>query len=182
MRVAHALLLSFPVVALSVLAPACLREGQPVVAPVELVDIGDAGPSPALAVIVPSAPRGGCSARLRASPIATKDGCTLDERISKGDGILHFPCSGTGELEAVFGEHRFRGTVAGDELHLVLKTELDWDDGCHWETEQAIRGSWRPDGGAAKLVWTYKEHPVRGTSCFGSCTARAVIELDEVTH
>jgi hypothetical protein len=184
MRAAHALLfLGSAAAALVLAAPACVRQGAPVVAPVEIADVGDAGPARPLVVVAPpAAPQGRCTARLRASPIKTNAGCTLDERISKGDGVLLFPCSGSGELEAIFGEHHFRGVVTGDSLHLRLTTELDWDDGCHWETQQSIRGEWRREGPRPKLLWTYEEHPVQGTACFGACKARADIELDELTQ
>lgn len=182
MRLAHALLFFALPVAASLTATACARQGPPVLAPVETAEIGDAGATAALTIAPPLPSRDQCSARLRAAPIKTNEGCTLDERISKGNGVLVFPCSGAGEVEAVFGEHRFRGTVNGSNVQLQLTTELDWDDGCHWETQQAIRGEWRREGKHPKLVWTYEEHPVSGTGCFQACKAKADIEVDELTQ
>jgi hypothetical protein len=182
-----------PVVALGLLplgAAACVREGAVVVAPVDVAEVGDAGAARPLVVVAapPSASaREACTARLRAGTIRTGDGCSLDERISKSEGLLVFPCSGPGEIEAVFGEHRFRGSSAGGSaaVRLALTTELDWDDGCHWETQQSIRGelpSRERDGARRpKLVWTYEEHVASGSGCFGSCTARAEIEIDAPT-
>lgn len=187
MRRAHALLFVSAVAGLVATTAACVREGPPVVAAVDIAEVGDAGATP---IVIASPPPAGsrtqCTARLRAMPIKTNEGCTLDERISKGSGTLVFPCSGEGEFEAVFGEHRFRGTASNGTLHLTLRTELDWDDGCHWETQQALRGTWSPPGRdasrAPKLVWTYEEHAVSGTGCFASCKARADVELDELTQ
>lgn len=185
MRAAH--LLSFEVAGLAVVtlalmvsAIACVREGAPVVAPLE-IDTGDAGPTAALVIVPAPVPvqREQCTARLRAAPISTGAGCTLDERISHGNGALVYPCTGDGPVEAVFGEHRFVGKMTDTDLVLALTTELDWDDGCHWETQQGIRGKLRRQG-KPKLLWSYTESPVRGSSCFGSCKATAEIEVDEL--
>lgn len=197
---ARAALAALAALALSAVAPACVREGAPVVAPVETTDAngnGDAGAVVPLTVLAspPAASRDQCTARLRAAPIKTNAGCTLDERISKGNGVLVYPCSGGGDFEAIFGEHHFRGTLTGTSgstssttangnggtLSLLLTTELDWDDGCHWETQQSIRGEWHREGKHPKLVWSYDERPVQGTGCFASCKARADIEVDELT-
>jgi hypothetical protein len=193
MRAAHVVLFLSVTAGLALTAPACVRQGPPVVAPVDTAEVGDAAPVVPLTVgAMPPPGRDQCTARLRAAPIKTNEGCQLDERISKNNGVLVFPCSGTGELEAVFGEHHFRGTISAGgapastagsgTLQLTLDTELDWDDGCHWETQQAIRGEWRREGKHPKLVWTYDEHPVRGTGCFGACKARADIEIDELAQ
>jgi hypothetical protein len=188
MRVPHALLVfttAATAAATGAIAstPGCVRQGGPVVAAVETAEIGDAGVGTPLDV-APSRPgRDQCTARLRPMPIKTNDGCTLDERLSKNTGVLLYPCSGAGELEAVFGEHHFRGTLADGKVQLALTTELDWDDGCHWETQQSINGELRREGSAStKLIWSYDERPLQGTSCFGSCKARAEIEVDELAH
>jgi hypothetical protein len=113
-----------------------------------------------------------------ASKIRTPSNCQLDERLTRGPGTLTFPCSGEdGEAEGVFGEHHFVGTIASGTLSLDLTTELDWDDGCHWETRQGIRGDFR-EGKRSKLSWTYSERPVAGTKCAGSCKAQADIEIE----
>jgi hypothetical protein len=168
------------------LAPAlaCMREGAAVVAPVEVtIENGDAGAAPLVVSAPPPAARDRCTARLRAAAIKTKEGCTLDERISQGNGTLLYPCSGDGPVEAIFGEHRFQGRVSEGALTLALTTELDWQDGCHWETKQAIRGELKREAGThPKLLWTYSEAPVTGTSCFGSCRATAEIEPDELSR
>jgi len=186
MRAAHsALLLTLTTLAgalASVATTACVREGAAVVAPVDVtIERADGGASAPLVVSAPPPmQRDRCSARLRASPIKTKEGCTLDERISYGNGTLLYPCSGDGPVEAVFGEHRFQGRLTDSTVALALTTELDWEDGCHWETKQAIRGDLKREPGKhPKLVWTYSEAPVTGTGCFGSCRATADIEADE---
>ena len=165
-------------------ALACVRDGAPPVAPVvvEVARMGDAGLTPIpLAPAPPLATRERCSARLTAGAIKTGAGCTLDERLSGGEGLLLFPCSGTGAVEAVFGEHRFQGRLTETTVTLALTTELDWEDGCHWETKQAIRGELKRERGThPKLVWTYSEAPVTGTSCFGSCRATADIDADDL--
>ncbi len=193
MRAAHALL-AVPVtvvaaIATGALATACAREGAPVLAPVEVtIENGDGGAMP-LVISGPSSPaidREHCTAVLRSATIKTNPGCTLDERISHGNGTLHYPCNGDGPVEAVFGEHHFLGNITETSVALTLGTELDWEDGCHWETKQAILGSnWKREGNApttAKrrlphLIWSYSEAPVTGTNCYGSCTATADIEV-----
>ena len=185
MRAPHpALRLSMVIALLLASTPACVREGPTVMAPVEAIDIADGGAKPPLVVNAPppTPQHTGCSARLRASPIKTKEGCTLDERISQGAGTLLYPCSGDGPVEAIFGEHRFQGSLTATVLALALTTEIDWEDSCHWETKQAIRGELKREPGKhPKLVWSYSEAPVTGTSCFGSCRATAEIEADELS-
>ena len=82
----------------------------------------------------------------------------------------------------MFAEHRFQGKLSGSTLDLTLTTELDWEDHCHWETQQRIRGPWKLDTKThPRLVWSYSEAPVQGTGCFGACVARAEIEVDQVS-
>jgi hypothetical protein len=178
--------------ALGLALAACVREGPPPVAAVELAisDLPEGGTALPLAAPPPARADHRCTARLHALPIKTGSGCTLDERISRGTGTLLYPCSGDGPVEAVFGEHRFEGAVYAGLMMLTLTTELDWEDGCHWETRQGLRSSWRRDGGRErdadeapsthpKLAWTYTERPVIGTGCYGSCKATADIEVFE---
>jgi hypothetical protein len=171
---------------------ACVREGPPPVAAVEVAigDLPEGGTSAPLAAPPPARADHRCTARLHALPIKTGSGCTLDERISRGTGTLVYPCAGDGPVEAVFGEHRFEGSINGGAMVLALTTELDWEDGCHWETRQGLRSSWRRDRdrdrdadeaptSRPKLAWTYTERPVIGTGCYGSCKATADIEVFE---
>jgi hypothetical protein len=167
-------------IVLSAAAAACTREGAPPVAPVEVAvaDLGDAG-----VMQIPIAPpspstRERCTARLTPATIQTGSGCTLDERLSKGAGLLLYPCSGTGVVEAVFGEHRFDGSMNDGSMILNLTTEIDWEDGCHWQTKQRIRGELHGEGKNAKLAWTYSEGPVSGSGCYGSCKATADIDVE----
>lgn len=169
----------------AVAAVGCVREGAPPVAPVEPVnaDLGDGGATQIpIASTSPPTARDRCSARLDADTIKTGAGCTLDERLSKGSGLLLYPCSGTGVVEALFGEHRFDGTMNEGALQLGLTTEIDWEDGCHWQTKQRIRGTLqRSEGKNAKLAWTYTEAPVTGTGCYGSCKASTDIDVEMAT-
>jgi hypothetical protein len=180
MRAAHRLPIA-SIVSIAALAVACTRQGPAVVAPVETAEIGDGGP--VVPLVITAAPpaardRERCTARLRSSIIKTNAGCTLDERISHGNGTLLYPCIGDGPIEAIFGEHRFTGKITDSTMVLVLGTELDWEDGCHWETKQTLLGDWKRDSKKrAKLAWSYSEAPVSGTGCFGSCTATADVEI-----
>jgi hypothetical protein len=184
MRAAHFLSLTAFATALAVLAAtasACVREGAAVVAPVEVtIDNGDGGPAMPLVIAPPPAvhEHDRCTARLKAATIKTNPDCTLDERLSHGNGTLLYPCAGDGPVEAIFAEHRFTGKITGSALVLGLGTELDWQDGCHWETKQVLLGEWKRDAKKKpKLSWSYSEAPVSGTGCLGSCTATADIEI-----
>jgi hypothetical protein len=171
----------------------CMREGAPPVAPVESTsDSLDGGAAVPLVITAPppSSQRGErCTALLKPSTIKTGSGCTLDEQISHSNGTLLYPCSGDGTVEAVFGEHRFQGNITGSSLLLALTTELDWQDNCHWQTKQTIRGEWRREGKHPKLSWSYAEAPLTGpgqssstAGCYGSCKATADIAVDEVNQ
>lgn len=185
MRAAHGLSIASFVGLAALGASACMREGAAVVAPVEVtIDNGDGGPAMPLVIAAPSPPteRDRCTAVLRAATIKTNPGCTLDERLSHGNGTLLYPCAGDGPVEAIFGEHHFSGKISESAVTLALGTELDWEDGCHWETKQVIVGTWKRDASAnakrrPKLSWSYSEAPVNGTGCYGSCTATAEIEV-----
>jgi hypothetical protein len=182
MRAAHAIVACFVAVA-STSTVACMRQGAVVVAPVEVTGDTDGGLPLFVTAPPPALPRDRCTARLRASTIKTKEGCTLDERLSHGNGTLLYPCNGDGPVEAVFGEHRFQGRITDAAVALALTTELDWEDGCHWETKQAIRGEWKRAEPAKrpKLSWSYSEAPVSGTGCLGSCRATADIDIDDLS-
>jgi hypothetical protein len=160
---------------------ACAREGAPPIAPVE-VAIAELDGGATVIPIAPSPPpsaRDRCTARLTANPINTGKGCTLDERISQGRGLLLYPCSGNGAVEAVFGEHHFAGTMNDGTMTLDLTTEIDWEDKCHWQTQQRILGDVRRAAGKkGKLGWTYSEGPVSGINCYGSCEASADIDVE----
>ncbi len=186
MRAAHALL-CLSTLAGAIAATSCVRDGAPPIAPVEATSesIDGGAPAPLVVAAPPASPRQGdvCTGVLRPLPIKTGASCTLDEQISHGNGTISFPCSGDGAFEAVFGEHRFQGVVTGTSVLLALTTELDWQDGCHWHTKQTIRGEWRREGKVhSKLSWSYSEAPVRGTGCYGSCTASAQIEVVELSQ
>jgi hypothetical protein len=154
--------------------------GVTVQAPVELAiapvgKVADGG----MANVVPAA-SGRCSVRLVASSIEkSSPGCYLDEHISEGPGLLHYPCGGNGPVEADFGEHHYTGHVAGGEVELELATELDWQDGCRWGTKATISGRLVSNGEPVSriLSWRYRDHVITGDSCSGVCTARASIQV-----
>jgi hypothetical protein len=151
------------------LAAACTRAAPPAASPVEISipPLGDAGSSASTAAEVTRLTE--CRARLRAERIRTGASCILDEQVSQGPGLLLYPCSGDGPASATFGEHRFEGVMSAGRAALELTTELDWDDGCHWETKQALLGD------ITSLTWSYSERAVSGTKCFGACTATATV-------
>ena len=130
------------------LASACARAGAPPLAPVEVAVavLPDAAPPPGGASSMTSRAANLCSAALAVAPIETGNGCTLDERVSAGPGVLRYPCKGDGAVEAVFTDHRFLGAVTDGNYLLDLTTEIDWADGCHWETKQRIAGDWSGEG------------------------------------
>jgi hypothetical protein len=164
---------SVVVVSVAVAAIACART-SPVYAPVE-VNVAAAPPPPAGRRVGSNGDEKRCTARLVALDIETGEGCFLDERISKGDGILTYPCAGDGVVEATFGEHRFDGDVVKGAVALSLTTELDWDeDHCRWQSQQEIRG----EIGKHELAWRYVDRPIRGEHCNMPCSARAIIEID----
>jgi hypothetical protein len=172
-------LVGLVIAALLTSAAACVRDGAPPVVPVDVAvtDVGDAGRAPIVQGTAPNGSRDRCTARLSPQPIETGEGCTLDERISKGSGTLLYPCSGSGAVEAVFAEHRFEGVITNGSILLNLTTEIDWEDGCHWQTKQRIRGELHSQ--ESTLAWTYSEAPVSGSSCYGSCKATAEITVED---
>ncbi len=179
MRLAHSIVSVAAIVAFAPLG-ACAREGAAVVAPVEVtIDHADGGVAMPLVIGAPAVAtdRDRCTAVLRPAAIQTNPGCTLDERLSHGNGTLLYPCAGDGAVEAIFGEHHFIGKLTGTTLVLRLETELDWEDGCHWKTNQTIVASFARDKPRSRSRWSYSEAPVSGTGCYGSCTATADIEI-----
>ncbi len=156
---------------------ACNTVGAPPTVPVEVVTVSatDGGrPSP-LAIRPPTVEdRNRCESRATLSGrIRTGASCQLDEQISKGPGRLRHPCSGDGPVELEVGTQRFSGSLVGGKVALELTTELDWDDGCHWETHQTVTGLMR----GSTLRWSYTEKPVRGQGCFAACTASADLKV-----
>ncbi len=156
---------------------ACMREGSPPVVPLEIAvtELPDGGKGASFASSASPASQHECKVHLRASPLTTASGCTIDEQISKGDGVLTYPCSGDGKAAATFGEHHFEGEIRQGVLKLALTLDVDWQDGCQWETHQAIRGAWK-EGRPDALTWTYIEEVKQGTGCYGACKAQAEIE------
>lgn len=116
-----------------------------------------------------------CTMEIVAETIRTNPQCSLDERISAGPGELVYPCVGDGPAEISFAEHRFEGNVSQGALSLQLRTEVDWGDGCLWESNQSIMGPLVTDASKLSLYWTYMESPVSGTNCATACRASARI-------
>lgn len=174
MRARSLLLLLFCSVLSAAPLAACERVGPPPNAPVELdTPMPDAGLTiaPLDGAARDPSESSRCTMVLVADNIQTPPSCELDERISHGAGLLSFSCSGDGFAEARFQDHVFEGNIVSNRLHLTLVSEIDWEDGCRWESRQSIEGDVR----AMTLSWTYSERPVSGASCNGACRARAEI-------
>jgi hypothetical protein len=121
-----------------------------------------------------------CTVRLAAGRIQkSAPGCYLDEHISKGEGLLHFACSGDGFAEAVFGPDRYRGKVERGEVQIEHSTELDWEDGCRWGTDAVITGTVVVEGQPTykPLTWRYRDRVISGSDCSGLCTAYAFFKV-----
>lgn len=164
------------IVSFSLLLLGCKHEGAPPVAPLEAVSKMERALPP---VANESSGLGSerCSVHLSSEEIDTGEGCSLDERVSTGVGTLHYPCSRSGEAEATFGDHQFKGVMSEGQVVLTLTTELDGPEGCRWRTEQKIQGNvLHPQVG---FRWTYSEAPVRGRGCFSACEASAEIKVEE---
>ena len=160
---------------------ACAGRGATVQAPVELAiaPIGSL-PEGGIRTNGQQSSGGRCSLRLVAARIEkSSPGCYLDEHISDGPGLLHYPCAGDGEAEAEFGEHRYAGRVVDGEVELELSTELDWEDGCRWGTRALITGTLVSNGELTlkRLSWRYVDRVITGADCSGVCTAKSTIDV-----
>jgi len=165
---------------------ACAARGARVEAPVELAiapiasldaSAGNAG--------VADHGNGKCSVRLTASRIEkSQPTCYLDEHISKGPGLLYYPCGGDGPAEADFGAQHYTGRITGGEVEVELITELDWEDGCRWGTQAVINGTvtvGNSEPVLKKLSWRYKDRVIKGAGCSGVCTARSTLDVSSST-
>jgi hypothetical protein len=168
--------------ALAIVAAACASSGAVVQAPVvelAIAPIGSASAAPAVRSVSGTESR--CSVRLSAGKIEKSSaGCYLDEHISKGPGILYYPCSGDGPAEATFGTQRYGGRISGGDVEVQLEGELDWEDGCRWGTSAKIGGTLvpRPGGPLSKgLTWTYRDRVITGSGCSGVCTAKSALQV-----
>ena len=158
--------------------------GAAVAAPVDLA-IAPIGSLPAVGVTTNgerSGDAGRCSVELVALRIdKSSPGCFIDEHISRGTGVLHYPCSGDGPAEAEFGPQKYTGKMEHDELEVQLSTELDWEDGCRWGTDAVISGPIvrGPSGELTRrrLAWRYRDRVISGSGCSGVCTAKTSLEV-----
>lgn len=169
--------------ALALLTSACGAARTAVVeAPLDPVttSAANAGDAGALASAVDPAAAASCQVRLTLTGRIEKSssGCYLDERISRVPGVLRYPCSGNGLVEADFGAHRYHGRIRGGDVELELSTELDWDDGCRWGTNAVISGTLLSGATTMKhLTWRYRDQVLTGTGCSGTCTAKATLAV-----
>lgn len=156
--------------------------GGAVQAPVDLA-IAPIASLPEAGITVGDEPNnsGRCMLRLIAARIEmSSPGCYLDERISKGPGVLDYPCGGNGTVEADFGPQRYKGSMRDGAVELELSTELDWDDGCRWGTHAVISGPLTSRNGEVttkSLSWRYRDRVINGTGCSGACTARTTLQV-----
>lgn len=171
-------------VAVSAALGGCTRSAPGVVAPVELA----IGPVDATAANADAgAPQKAekkktCTAQLMAGDIDTGPACVLDERLSHGPGKLSYPCEGDGAVQASFDDQVYDGTIVRNVITLRLTTELDWEDGCRWESEHMIggrlvRGEAVEDDPVEPLQWRYEDRAIAGRNCSGACMAQAEIEV-----
>ncbi|MBX3215174.1 MAG: hypothetical protein KF850_24270 [Labilithrix sp.] len=175
-------------IAVLVAGPAACAGGQgaAVQAPVDLA-IAPIASLPEAGIVIGDEPNdsGRCSLRLIAARIEmSSPGCYLDERISKGPGLLYYPCGGDGAVEADFGPQRYKGSIRNGELELELSTELDWDDGCRWGTNAVISGPLTTKHGeptTKSLSWRYRDRVLVGTGCSGVCTARTTLQVSSTS-
>ena len=159
---------------------ACASRGGPVQAPVDLTIAPLSSLSDAGITTTGERTSGQCSLRLVAARIEKSSPlCVLDEHISNTAGLLFYPCSGDGPVEAEFGQQRYRGRLSNGEVELVLETELDWEDGCRWGTRAVIRGTLLSNGEPAgkRLTWNYRDAVLSGSDCSGVCIAKSSFEV-----
>lgn len=122
---------------------------------------------------------GSCSATLAVSPVQTRPGCEIDERVSAQSATVSFPCAG-GPAQAAFSDAVFGGTVSADgTVDLSIRTTFAYRDGCQWETKQEIRGALA----SGTLSYAYFERPLEGQrGCARGCEAAATVRVDNVTR
>ena len=60
-------------------------------------------------------------------------------------------------------------------LELKTSSELDYTDGCHWTSQQTIKGALAEKS----LGWTYAESATGPTQCLPPCDATADIAIRE---
>ena len=163
------------------LAVACTGVAPPPAAPVELViPPMSAASAPPLHVERVGKEDKRCSVGLSVGRVQmSSPTCYLDQHVENG-GLLHYPCSGEGPVEAVFD--KLRGQLHGGEVELEARSEIDWDgDGCRWGTIGTIRGTLLAGGQLAKqkLQWTYADRVINGTNCSGVCRATTSFDVHE---
>jgi len=163
---------------------ACSSAPPPVAATVDLIIPPIGAASAASAPPPAGASRAkGCSVALSAERVQmSSPTCYLDQHVEDG-GVLHYPCTGDGPVEAVFADKLlYRGELRGGEVELEARTELDWDqDACRWGTLGTIRGTLLGGGQLAKqkLQWTYADRVIRGTGCSAACRASTTFDVHD---
>ena len=122
---------------------------------------------------------GACGATLAVSPVQTRPGCEIDERVSAQSATVSFPCAG-GPAQAAFSDAVFGGTVSADgTVDLSIRTTFAYRDGCQWETKQEIRGALS----SGALSYAYFERPLEGQrGCARGCEAAASVRVDSVSR
>ncbi len=122
---------------------------------------------------------GSCGATLAVSPVQTRPGCEIDERVSAQSAAVSFPCGG-GPAQAAFSDAVFGGTVSADgTVDLSIRTTFAYRDGCQWETKQEIRGALS----SGTLSYAYFERPLEGQrGCARGCEAAATVRVANVSR
>jgi hypothetical protein len=158
--------------------PACVSSGGPAQSPLELTVTPVSVDAGVVTSSEPTPKR--CTLRLRSGYITkSQPGCIIDSEIGDHLGILSYPCTGDGAIEADFGEQHYVGAIHAGEVQLTFETELEWEDGCRWGTRAAIEGNVATNGASSHspLSWSYHDVVLRGTNCSGVCTARASFQV-----
>lgn len=147
-------------------------------APIDLAIAPLAGNAP-IATTGRESPRERCRLYVTARKIwKSSPGCFLDEKVSRGPGLLEFPCSGDGPASADFGDQHYAGAVTHGTVEVSLETQLDWDDGCRWGTHATLKGPVQRDGKATEpLGWDYVDRVLEGADCSGVCNARTLADV-----
>jgi len=111
-----------------------------------------------------------CSVSLTATDfVISCPGGFVDEVVTQAPGKLVYPCAG-GRASAFFGTHEFAGNVTQDEVDVCLRTDFDYDDGCHWLAAHRITGVLA----TGTLDYRYDESPAPGRlDCLPPCFATA---------
>ena len=121
------------------MASCAAPQTQPVevAAPVAAVVVAAQPAGSSIAIAAKADPPESCSKHLTVGELKKSETCFVDEKVTGTEGILEYPCNG-GPAEARFGQTVFSGEFVGGTWDVRVATEFDFNDGCHWRSEQRI--------------------------------------------